>query len=74
MFINWHIVLAGLIVFKSDVRKNVWNLINTTNYAGVNVWLVTGDSFSTSRFVALNTGIMSKIDEATNPNVIQNGW
>jgi len=40
---------------------------------GVNVRLVTGDSKLASKFTALQTGIMSLIDENTNPNVIQEG-
>lgn len=46
-------------------------MINTTNYAGVTVRLVSGDAYSNVWHVALNTGILSKCDESTNTNVIQ---
>lgn len=73
--INRHIILTGLMVLKQDLKKSVRSLINTTNYAGVTVRLVSGDAYSVVWHVALSDsiGILSKCDESTNSNVIQDG-
>lgn len=54
----YDLVLVGFIFLKDKVRKNVKKSVKEVKEAGIKVVMVTGDSLSSAKNIALETGIL----------------
>ncbi|XP_030546928.1 calcium-transporting ATPase 9, plasma membrane-type isoform X2 [Rhodamnia argentea] len=73
---NWvlpddDLVLLAVVGIKDPCRPGVKDAVRICTEAGVKVRMVTGDNIQTAKAIALECGILSSNEDATEPNIIE---
>ncbi|KAK7262036.1 hypothetical protein RIF29_28364 [Crotalaria pallida] len=65
------LVLLGIVGIKDPCRPGVKDAVGICTEAGVKVRMVTGDNLQTAKAIALECGILTSIEDAVEPNIIE---
>ncbi|KAI3442550.1 Calcium-transporting ATPase, partial [Psidium guajava] len=65
------LVLLAVVGIKDPCRPSVKDAVRICTEAGVKVRMVTGDNIQTAKAIALECGILSSNEDATEPNIIE---
>ncbi|KAI6689764.1 hypothetical protein NL676_026592 [Syzygium grande] len=65
------LVLLAVVGIKDPCRPGVKDAVRICTEAGVKVRMVTGDNIQTAKAIALECGILSSNEDATEPNIIE---
>ncbi|XP_039050344.1 calcium-transporting ATPase 9, plasma membrane-type-like [Hibiscus syriacus] len=66
-----NLVLLAIVGIKDPCRPGVKDAVKICTDAGVKVRMVTGDNIQTARAIALECGILSSAEDATEPTIIE---
>ncbi|XP_061951139.1 calcium-transporting ATPase 8, plasma membrane-type-like isoform X1 [Populus nigra] len=65
------LVLLALIGLKNPCQPGVGDAVRTCQNAGIKVCMITGDNLQTAKAIALECGILSSSEDATEPLLIE---
>ncbi|KVI05843.1 Calcium-transporting P-type ATPase, N-terminal autoinhibitory domain-containing protein [Cynara cardunculus var. scolymus] len=65
------LILLAIVGIKDPCRPGVKNAVKICTDAGVKVRMVTGDNIQTAKAIAIECGILSSGEDATEPNIIE---
>ncbi|KAM6561882.1 hypothetical protein CsatB_021880 [Cannabis sativa] len=65
------LTLLAIVGIKDPCRPGVSDAVKTCTAAGVKVRMVTGDNLQTAKAIALECGILSSMEDATHPTIIE---
>ncbi|KAJ1433430.1 P-type ATPase [Sesbania bispinosa] len=65
------LILLAIVGLKDPCRPGVKDAVQLCQKAGVKVRMVTGDNVKTAKAIAVECGILSSSDDATEPNIIE---
>ncbi|KAI4355895.1 hypothetical protein L6164_004623 [Bauhinia variegata] len=65
------LVLLAIVGIKDPCRPGVKDAVKICTEAGVKVRMITGDNIQTAKAIALECGILTSIEDAVEPNIIE---